>query len=682
MILIAAHAMRAGPRSGLVKLVREFEPYWRATETMVYALEGSYRDLWRAGLLHNYEHFANLIAGSEGGLVHATEVVIAAAEAPTKLRTHVVCLIDPHDSSSLYPASASLKRECLLTHTPFLTSDRGAARWFRLEWVRRAAEEAGQAANDLLVSPPKKGFPEGSGLQPADDVLALAAHDRHKLAMMEFAERHEALIDRRFPTRWATQATGHVLNGGLLSEDEYQERVLSDGDPLGDEIRDGIGQKVAQWDAEDRTEGPGSPDWIPQLTFGRQGGVIQLAGKVIRDECETIIFFQDAETAREHDTEIQVLDRAAQLAGSNCLLLHDASSAQRWAENLEISLGERGTSTAVTLVEAFRKVFEVELVLVPAARDDRSSKPRSEKPSAIWERITATAALHVVGALRTAVDSRSDRDGPVRFGFPWGGAIRDILGDVAPGDDGGGSDRHALAGALSLHDFVDKHPIKDLRGAPNSGNGWSPPKDAKRCFRPDELRVVPVVGVIGARDRSLEAHSLVQRAVQILGGEGVLYPESAFALTEGSRDPWGGAPWDDWENLDVLLLSAAPLQDRTENKREAIATGLPADLAAALSDCKGAVGTIYLKEDRGDVRPPKTDPYRQVGLDIGQIEKLKSDGSEVVLVNGAELNAERQEAAWAALKAGLATTFITNEAFAWGVLKKEISGLAPPTPAS
>ncbi len=281
VILIAAQALRTGPTSGLVKLVREFEPYWRATEAMIYSLEGSYKEIWRAGLLHDYDHFAALPAGFYGGLVHATELVIAAAEADPETRTHVVYLIDPHDSSSLYPATASLKRECLLTRTAFLTSYRGAARWFRLEWARRVTDGSDPAAKDLLVSPPKAGFPEGSELEDREEELALAAHDRHKRAMMDFAERHVKLIDRCFPKRWATQVTGHVLNGGSINDEEYQEDVLADvGDQLRDELKELIDDKSSEWRQAERSEGPGSPGWIPQVTRGRQGGVIQLARRV------------------------------------------------------------------------------------------------------------------------------------------------------------------------------------------------------------------------------------------------------------------------------------------------------------------------------------------------------------------------------------------------------------------
>ncbi len=686
VILIAAQAMRSGPASGLVKLVREFEPYWRATEAMIYSLEGSYKEIWRAGLLHDYDHFAALPAGFYGGLVHATELVIAAAEADPELRAHVVYLIDPHDTTSLYPASASLKRECLLTRTAFLTSYRGAARWFRLEWARRAADGKEPAAKDLLVSPPKAGFPEGSELEDGDGALALAAHDRHKRAMMDFADRHVGLIDRRFPKRWATQVTGHVLNGGSIHDDEYQEDVLTDvGDQRREQVKDTIDAKSSEWQQDERSEGPGAPDWIPLLTRGRQGGVIQLARKVLNDECDTVLFFQDAETPREHDTEIQVLDRAAQLADSNCLLLHDERSADRWAENLEICLGKSGASTATTLVEAFRRVFDVELVLAHPdggqARGRSRSRQRTDDSEALWARVTAMAAIHIVGALKTVAETRAERDEPVRFGFPWGGAIRDILGRVEQQDEGRAFDRRALAGALGLHDFVEEHSAADLHGsrsyAVSKGN-WLPLPGQAKPFGPGELRVVPTVGVIGARDRSLESHSLVDRAVRILGGKAVLYPESAFALADGRGDPWGGAPKLDWSALDVLLLSAAPLQERSKKGPATLATALPADLATHYSGCEGAVGTIYLEEHDGEVRQRKHAAYRQVGMSMEEIRKLKAGRAEVVLVNGAQGGAPRRRAAWAALKAGLATTFITDEAFAWGVLKEEMAGLKPP----
>ncbi len=678
VILIAAQASRRGPASQLAKLVREFAPYWRATKTMVYALEGSYKAIWRAGLLHEYKNFRPLPAGFAGGLVHATEIVIAAAEASPQRTAHVVFLIDPHEDSSLYPATASLKRECLLTKTAFLTNYEGAARWFRLEWARRVAEGEEPSANDLLLRRPAEGFSESSGLAHRARVLALAAHDRHKRGLMDFADTYADLFERHYDQRWATRVSGHLLNGGSIFDEEYAEDILYDvKEQKREDLKALIEEKTFAWEVEERERGAGSVNWVQQLTRGRQGGVIQLARKVLNNECDTVLFFQDAETPREHDMEIQVLDRAAEMADNHCLLLYDEQSAARWADNVSVCLDGEDAPGATTLVEAYRRVFKVDLVL---AEPDHTDEEDDEK--AIWRQITRTAATHVVGALRAARRRRGEEGEPVRLGLPWGGAVYDVLGAVdedrketSEDDEAEDEVERVLAGALGLQEFVDENKdVKDLhedRQYAQRARKWPPAPKALQPFGGDELRVVPTVGVIGARDRSLESHSLVERAVKILGGDGVTYPASAFALKQDARDdPLGEPPDEDWKRLDVLLLSAAPMQP--DRSGVALATALPADLAESFADCLGALSTIYLEQSVDGVAQRKHHSYKQVGIKLEQIRKLRKDGNaNIVLVNGAEKDEGRRKACWAALKAGVATTFVTDKDFAWAVLEEE-----------
>jgi methylglyoxal synthase len=681
VILTAAQAMRHGPRSGLVKLVREFEPYWRARNKMIYAPEGTYKELWRAGLLHNYADFIALPAGFFGGLVHATEIVVAAAEAEPKIPTHVVYLIDPHDDSSLYPATAAIKRECLLTHTPFLTTAEGAARWFRLEWARRAIDAEDPCARELLLKRPVGGFPQGTGLEDRKGTIALAAHDRHKPTMMDFAEGNAELIEAYFPERWATRVTGHLLNGGSIFDDEYELDIRFDvTGQRREELMNAIEDRTFEWEKERRESpecGPGRRNFVRLLTRGREGGVVQLARKVLGDECDTVLFFQDAETPREHDMEIQVLDRAAQLAREGTLLLYDVHSASRWAENVRHALGEESNTSTTSLTEAYRRVFDVELVLAhkdPEDEQPRSGRKSSENTRETWHRITLTAATHLAGALRTAADRRLAHGEPVRLGFPWGAVVRDVLGDLT--EEGG---RHALAGALRLQEFVAGRTASQLyeaRTLARSKAEWPLEPSRQQPFTEDQLRIVPTVGVIGARERSLESHALVAQAVAILGGEPVPYPESAFAFVSGTRDdPLAGAPKGDWAELDVLLLAAAPLLERPEKNATALATALPADLAAHYEGSLAAVSTIYLARESDGIRQVLHDYYQQVGIGLGEIQALKARGADVILVNGAERSEERRLAAWAALRAGIASTFVTDEAFAWDVLKEEVAGL-------
>jgi hypothetical protein len=504
--------------------------------------------------------------------------------------------------------------------------------------------------------------------------------------MMDFADTYADLLEHHYPKRWATRVSGHLLNGGSIFDEEYAEDILYDvKGQKREDLKTLIEEKTFAWEVDEREQGPGSIDWIQQLTRGRQGGVVQLARKVLNNECDTVLFFQDAETPREHDMEIQVLDRAAQMADSHCLLLYDKQSAARWAEGVSMCLdGERATG-ATTLVEAYRRVFDVELVL--AEPDPGYPAPESEsEDKATWRQITRTAATHVVGALRAAKSQRAEDGEPVRFGLPWGGAVCDVLGAVdedreVDADDEGEFER-VLSGALGLQEFVDENVdgkgLHDERQYAVRVKKWPPSPKTPQPFGAGELCVVPTVGVIGARDRSLESHSLVERAVKILGGAGVTYPASAFALKKNARDdPLGETPDDDWKKLDVLLLTASPMQERPDSNGAALATALPADLADSYADCLGAIGTIYLEKSDDGVAQREHHSYKQVGIKLEQIRKLKKEGdSKVVLVNGAKKDEARRLACWAALKAGIATTFVTDKAFAWAVLEEEIPELS------
>lgn len=685
LILVAANVKRRGPTSGLVRLVREFEPYWRETETFVYSLDGSHREIWRAGLLHDYEDFVALPAGFYGGLLYATEAVVAAAESESSC--HVVYLIDPHDNSSLYPATASIKRQCILNQTPFSTTYEGAARWFRLEWARRAAEGKGDGvARSLLVAPPPGGFGTESDLTEDPGVLALAAHDRHKRAIMDLVDEHAELLTDYFPERWSTQVTGHLLNGGSIEDEEYAQDILYDvKEEDREEVEARIEEKAKEWREQRRLSGPGSPGWVTQLTRGREGGVIQLARRVLDDECDTVVFLEDAETPGDQDMEIQVLDRAAQLADGGCLLLYDERSAARWAENLALCADGNSGATAMTLAEAFRRVFEVELVLVePEPEPDRKQKGRRKAKDAdqrTWKRIAATAATHVLGVLANASREREGRE-PVRLGIPWGGAIADVIGELPEARERGG-----LMGAIGLRRFVDEKPEATMlhrsRGNAIDADAWPPlAEEHVPPFAPEELRVVPAVGVIGAERRAAESHSLVDRAVSILGGDSVPHPAPAFALRKGDEDPRDAVPKEHWGKLDVLLLCASPLLDRPKDAKEgpgSLATGLPKDLADDYAECICAIGSFYLEDADDGVAERTHDSYTHLGISMEQVQGLKEGGAEVVLVNGADYRGERQRAAWAALKADLVSTFVTDEKFAWAVLNEEIADVGPPS---
>jgi methylglyoxal synthase len=69
------------------------------------------------------------------------------------------------------------------------------------------------------------------------------------------------------------------------------------------------------------------------------GGDAQIADEVLNGRCRRVIFLEDPHVAREHEADIQLLERAARLEGVNCLCIQNAPTAERWAHNLAALLG-------------------------------------------------------------------------------------------------------------------------------------------------------------------------------------------------------------------------------------------------------------------------------------------------------------------------------------------------------
>src|SRR5262245_54787617 len=106
--LFANRALRDGPDSLLIRLVRQLEPYWRdVLQPEIYALEGTYRALLRYGVLQDYPGLHALPPGRQGGIVALTDRVVARTNpdggAPAIQR--VIYLMDPHDPTSMLPDS-------------------------------------------------------------------------------------------------------------------------------------------------------------------------------------------------------------------------------------------------------------------------------------------------------------------------------------------------------------------------------------------------------------------------------------------------------------------------------------------------------------------------------------------------------------------------------------------------
>jgi methylglyoxal synthase len=149
--------------------------------------------------------------------------------------------------------------------------------------------------------------PGADGLHAfGSQTLALIAHDALKPQMLAYAAEHFDLLSR-FARRVATGTTGQRLN----------ELAWSRG-----------------W--------PEDTPWVDRYQSGPLGGDAQIADLVLERRCQRAIFFEDPHVARQHEADIQLLERAVTTRTDETACLTSPRVAARWAEAALRRAGLRG----------------------------------------------------------------------------------------------------------------------------------------------------------------------------------------------------------------------------------------------------------------------------------------------------------------------------------------------------
>ena len=212
----------------------------------------------------------------EGGVIRLVAGVVEDS-GPDALDA-VVYLLDPEDPTSLFPEALALKRECVIHGKPFVATLRHAIEWVEVE--RAARGLARDARIDAIGALEQQ-------------TVALVAHDALKAALVEFVDAHFGLCDR-FARRIATGTTGRLLN-------ELAARR-------------------------------GKADWVHRYRSGPDGGDAQIARDILDGRCDRVIFFEDPHVAREHEADIQLLERSARMRTGGVPCINEPVTARRWAE--------------------------------------------------------------------------------------------------------------------------------------------------------------------------------------------------------------------------------------------------------------------------------------------------------------------------------------------------------------
>jgi methylglyoxal synthase len=283
--LAASRTHQDAVDSALVRLLRESHVAIDTHLQPQFVVVGRTLDAIHAhGLLSGYPFIERFPYGREGGLMMLVSRIVETDRA--KALDAIIYLMDPVDPSSNFPEALALKRQCVIHGKPFLSTLAGAREWFELEAI--AAGAAPDPALDATFN-----------LQT--ESIALIAHDAMKARMLALAEQHFAILDK-FAVRYATGTTGGLLNQ--------------------------LAQKI-KGSAAGR-------NWVQPFQSGPLGGDAQIAELILTRLCRRVLFLEDPHVARQHEADIQLLERAARTVTDFASCSSDASGVERWLSLLDM----------------------------------------------------------------------------------------------------------------------------------------------------------------------------------------------------------------------------------------------------------------------------------------------------------------------------------------------------------
>lgn len=276
--LAASRLHRSDDNAALFRLLRPLrDSFFNELTPELHVVGHTYDAIAASGILRNYAGLHRLPTRREGGLIHLVAGVVAAD--PARRFDAIIYLLDPDDPTSVFPEGQALKRECVIHESAFVSTFAHAREWFELARVTA-------------------GWKPDSTLDPwfdfSQQTVALIAHDARKDAMLSFVRHHFAFFEQ-FGGRIGTGTTGSLLNG--VAEDLQRDN---------------------------------SAPWVRAFLSGPLGGDAEIALEVLENRCQRIVFFEDPHVARQHEADIQLLERSARIASERTMCVSDVASATQW----------------------------------------------------------------------------------------------------------------------------------------------------------------------------------------------------------------------------------------------------------------------------------------------------------------------------------------------------------------
>jgi methylglyoxal synthase len=265
--------------AALFQWLKDCQQGIRELNIHLHAVGRTYDAIVREGWLADYPGLVRYPYGHEGGLMKLVAEVVGLPESGRVL-DGAIYLMNPVTPSSTFPEAVALKRQCVIHQKPFISTVASARDWIEAERMH-------------MSLPPDPGADALYALE--SQTIALIAHDAMKPQMMAYASDHFDVLSR-FARRVGTGTTGQQLN----------ELAWSRG-----------------W--------PQDKNWVDRYQSGPMGGDAQIADLVLERRCQRAIFFEDPHVARQHEADIQLLERAVTTVTDAAVCMTSPRVAARWA---------------------------------------------------------------------------------------------------------------------------------------------------------------------------------------------------------------------------------------------------------------------------------------------------------------------------------------------------------------
>ena len=87
---------------------------------------------------------------------------------------------------------------------------------------------------------------------------------------------------------------------------------------------------------------PRDTPWVHRFLSGPMGGDAQIADLVLERQCQRAVFFEDPHVARQHEADIQLLERAVTTFTDTAVCMTSPEVATRWVAAVQRRTSLRG----------------------------------------------------------------------------------------------------------------------------------------------------------------------------------------------------------------------------------------------------------------------------------------------------------------------------------------------------